>query len=165
MVGLPHQESIIDELAKAVLKVTGYEIHSHTVCHQVARSSGVTVIWLPKAMFASFIDQRQFTYFSKRIRKTTCNHNEPEPQMMAKAIAAYQHNNSIRCDQDIPELDNMTFPSLTMVGSRPCFYKVTVTKQLSDAVVQGSYPSQVTIIKCCVPPSYPIAKVGMEDVD
>ena len=151
-----------------MLKVTGYEIPGNTliltwfaigllICGDSNRAAQSDVCIIHLSMTILLLLQED---------KTTHNCNEPEPQMMAKAITAYQHNNSIRCNQDIPELNNITFPCLTMVRSQPCFYKVTVTKQLSDAITQGSYPSQVTVIKHCVPPSLPYlnAKV-MEDVD
>jgi len=43
----------------------------------------------------------------------------------------------------------MTMPCVTMVGVRPTFYLVPVTKALSDAVISSQYPSGRTeVLKC-----------------
>lgn len=43
----------------------------------------------------------------------------------------------------------MTIPCITMVGTRPIFYLVPVTKALSNAVATGQYPeAETTVVKC-----------------
>ncbi|KAM6489739.1 hypothetical protein JOM56_014762 [Amanita muscaria] len=74
------------------------------------------------------------------------NLSNPEPQVIAKAIATFQHNNRKRVGLGLPTFDIMTIPCITMVGTRPFFYKVPVTMQLSDCVANGQYPSQPTVV-------------------
>ncbi|KAH9003456.1 hypothetical protein EDB86DRAFT_3062906 [Lactarius hatsudake] len=75
---------------------------------------------------------------------------QPEPQVIAGAIAAYQHNNEKRQTRGLPALDAMTIPCITMVGTRPTFYVVPVTQALSVAVVTGQYPKGPTEALKCV---------------
>jgi len=66
---------------------------------------------------------------------------DPEPQVIAEAIAAFALNNRKReRNLNLPPRDTIMFPALTMVGTTPIFYKVTVTAALSRAVQTGTYP-------------------------
>jgi hypothetical protein len=72
----------------------------------------------------------------------------PEPQIIAEAIAAFQHNNSIR--MDYPKLEGLgeyTFPCITMMGTYPTFYKIKITKELDDAVRLGKYPISEALVE------------------
>jgi len=81
--------------------------------------------------------------------KTIFNLTQPEPQVIAEAIAAYQYNNKKCQTRGLPTLDAMTIPGITMVGTRPTFYLVPVTQALSVAVVTGQYPEAPTeVVKC-----------------
>jgi hypothetical protein len=44
----------------------------------------------------------------------------------------------------------MTIPCITMVGTRPTFYLVPVTRELSAAVTMGSLPTTKTLVLKCV---------------
>jgi hypothetical protein len=82
--------------------------------------------------------------------KRIFNPSDPEPQVIAEAIAAYQHNNEMRKRMGLPTLDTMTIPCITMVGTRPTFYLVPVTRRLSDAVITGRWPGFETKVLMCV---------------
>ncbi|KAK7443523.1 NADH dehydrogenase [ubiquinone] flavoprotein 1, mitochondrial [Stygiomarasmius scandens] len=77
------------------------------------------------------------------------------PQVIAAAIAAFQQNNRTRGERGLQRLDKMVIPCVVMIGTRPVFYKVPVTKELSDAVAVGHYPAETTFVDNCyvVPPS------------
>lgn len=47
-------------------------------------------------------------------------------------------------------LDEMVFPCITMVGTRPTFYLVPVNRALSEAVTTGQYPPRSTVVRKCV---------------
>lgn len=69
------------------------------------------------------------------------NDIDPEPQLIAEAIAAYQRNNRTwQRDLHLPILEEINFPAITLVGTFPTFYKIRVTAALNDAVVTGRYP-------------------------
>ncbi|KAK0502429.1 hypothetical protein EDD18DRAFT_691350 [Armillaria luteobubalina] len=45
----------------------------------------------------------------------------------------------------------MTIPAITMLGTRPVFYKIPVRQELSDAVTTGQYSvSETEVVKCVV---------------
>jgi hypothetical protein len=97
--------------------------------------------------------------------KTNQSGRKPEAQVIAQAIATFQYNNGKRIDLNLEPLESMIIPCITMVGTRPFFYKVPVTQQLSDAVATGQYPQQPTIVSCSAPPARRRASEGMEIPD
>jgi hypothetical protein len=73
--------------------------------------------------------------------------DDPESQLIAEAIAAFQRNNHIReRDLLLPILEEMIFPAITLVGTSPVFYKIKVTVALNGAVIAGMYPAVETIV-------------------
>ena len=74
------------------------------------------------------------------------NLEDPEPQLIAEAIAAYQRNNFVR-DRvlHIPTLDEITFPCITLVETSLTFYKIKVT-ELSNAVMGGTFPANAVVV-------------------
>jgi hypothetical protein len=77
---------------------------------------------------------------------------DPEPQLIAEAIAAFQANNTRRArvlDEEV--IDAKVMPGITLVGSSPTFYKIPVTKQLSQAVALGHFPATQTIVYAHLP--------------
>lgn len=89
----------------------------------------------------------------------------PEPPLIASAIATFQNNNRNRTKMGLATLDMMTIPCITIVGTRPLFYKVPITQHLSDCVATGQYPMQQTVVTRCGPPAPPEAYEGMEFPD
>ncbi|KAG2043055.1 hypothetical protein BDR03DRAFT_942756 [Suillus americanus] len=76
---------------------------------------------------------------------------DPEPQVIAAAIAAFANDNEIRSMSRRPRLPTITFPVITMHGTYPIFYKITVTAQLCDAVSWGIYPPTTTHVFRYIP--------------
>lgn len=77
---------------------------------------------------------------------------DPEPQVIAEAIAAFAMNNMTRERHlNLQPRDVITFPALTMVGTTPAFYKITVTSALSKAVQTGTYPKLKTCVLRYIP--------------
>jgi len=74
----------------------------------------------------------------------------PEAQVIAEAIAAFQLNNNTRGQLGQPLLDSMVIPCITMTYTRPIFYLVPVTQELSQAVAFGLFPPNPTVVKRCV---------------
>ncbi|KAF8799454.1 hypothetical protein BYT27DRAFT_7263917 [Phlegmacium glaucopus] len=82
--------------------------------------------------------------------KTISNRTDAEAQVVAEAIAAFQSNNMKRGDSGLPLLNSMTIPCITMSGTRPAFYPVPVTQDLSNAVILGCYAATQTQVSKCV---------------
>jgi len=77
---------------------------------------------------------------------------DPEPQLVAEAIAAFQSNNWKRVHILGQEPILMkVIPGITLTGSSPTFFKVPVTKELADAVEFGVYPATQTVVYAHLP--------------
>ncbi len=90
----------------------------------------------------------------------------PEPQLIASAIAAFQSNNLRLQSFGRQPLAQKTIPGITMVGSTPTFYKITVTQDLIDAIQVGEYPGTTTTVHKLLPPVADITELtqlGLDD--
>ncbi|KAH9178552.1 hypothetical protein EDB89DRAFT_954969 [Lactarius sanguifluus] len=76
---------------------------------------------------------------------------DPEAQLIAGAIAAFQgHNYRTRYYKQDPIVHKM-IPGITLLGTSPMFYKIPVTTQLAECVELGLYPSEPTIVYTHLP--------------
>jgi len=94
---------------------------------------------------------------------------DPDPQLIAEAIAAFQFNNYKRTRiLHEPTLTSKVIAGITMLGTAPTFFKIPVTLDLVSAVELGQYPATPTVVTMHVPdvprPSCRIAE-GMEPLD
>ncbi|KAJ7315791.1 hypothetical protein DFH08DRAFT_715267, partial [Mycena albidolilacea] len=79
---------------------------------------------------------------------------DPEPQIIAQAITAFQHTNLTRNRQlHLPIFDEIMFPAITMRGTSPIFYMIEVTASLDTAVTVGVFPEVLTIFTATSPAS------------
>ena len=78
--------------------------------------------------------------------------NQPEPQLIAGAIAALHGYNRALEAAGLPLLQSKTFPGITMNGTAPMFYKIPVTSDLLHSLATLKYPSQVTTVERLIPP-------------
>ena len=144
------QETLIDEFSRQTLDLLGYAerglalftryIIPLTICGE--GKSAQTDVCL--------VDRRSMILLVLQEDKMVFDSSNPEPQVIAEAIAAYQHNNDQRERRGLPALDSMVIPCITMVGTRPTFYLVPVNQALSDAVTTGRYPPMLTEVFKCV---------------
>ena len=65
---------------------------------------------------------------------------DPIPQLVAKVIAAFQHNYHIRQQSGLPPLNNKVMPAIAMIGTSPIFFKVDVSAYLVSAIELGEFP-------------------------
>jgi hypothetical protein len=72
-----------------------------------------------------------------------------EPQVIAAAVAAFQTNNRNRSQLGMERKDRMSIPCIATVGTRPIFYVVPVTQQLSKAVEMGQFSEHITQVRKC----------------
>lgn len=145
------QESAIDDFAREILRVLGYESRGLLlrsrynipllICGDSNQSVQTDVCLVQGASTILLVIQED---------KITISSRDPEPQVIAEAIAAFQNNNRNRQRLGHQELDMMVIPAITMIGTRPIFYLVPVTMSLSDAIATAQYPTTPTIIKKCV---------------
>ena len=93
------------------------------------------------------------------------NPKDPEPQVIAEAIAAFQENNRELEKQKRSSLSAMVIPCITMVGTFPTFYLVPVTEELSWCVRTGSYPTELTTVLRYIPSAVRRVNEGMRPVE
>jgi len=71
---------------------------------------------------------------------------DPEPQLIAEAIAAVQSNNRTRDLLGEDPLDVKIMAGITMTGTSPTFFKIPVTLELIEAIQRGEYPATPTVV-------------------
>ena len=162
------QESAIDNFAAETLKLLGFNerkttvvtryIIPLTICgdgNRVAQTD-VCLLYRPSLVLLVLVED-----------KTIFNKTNPEAQVVAEAIAAFQSNNAKRGASGLPPLNAMTIPCITMTGTRPTFYLVPVTQNLSDAIILGQYPAtQTQVLKCVTTRVHArTTSEGMENVE
>jgi len=159
------QETFIDDFAAETLKLLGFGERntlvsmgytiSLTVCGQgdCVAQTGVCLMHRPTFVLLVLIAD-----------KALGNKTNAEAHVIADAIAAFQFNNNKRRDCGLDPLDSMTIPCITMSGTRPTFYLVPVTTELSNAVITGQYPSTRTRVLRCVT-ALGRATTGMENTE
>ena len=145
------QESAIDDFAREILRTLGYEKRGLLLRSRYAiplmisgdpKRLAQTVVCLVQGSSTILLVVQE--------DKTTVSVRDPEPQVIAEAIATFQCNNRIRARLGEPERNSMTIPCITMIGTRPIFYLVPVTRELSEAVASAQYPLSSTVVKKCV---------------
>jgi hypothetical protein len=86
------------------------------------------------------------------VPRTRITRTDPEPQLVAEAIAAFQTNNTrqtrVLCQA---ANDAKAMPGPKLVGSSPTFYKIPVTKELARAVAHGQFPATPTVVYARLP--------------
>jgi hypothetical protein len=142
-------ESSVDDFSMALFNVIGYVSRTRMarsrmpmtlyVCGE-ARSTQADICLLNEDEVVLLVQE------DKRFMSDA----DPEPQLVAEAIAAFQCNNIRRERRLGPQsLEEVTIPGVVMVGAHPTFYKVRVTSELADAVMGGRYPRHRTEVLVC----------------
>jgi hypothetical protein len=142
-------ESSVDDFSVALFKVIGYASRTRMarsrmpmaldICGET-RSAQADVCLLSDDQVVLLVQE------DKRFMSDA----DPEPQLVAEAIAAFQTNRTRyrrRRGQQPP--GSAVIPGIVMVGARPTFYKVQVTSELADAVMAGRYPGHRTKVAVC----------------
>lgn len=141
------EDTAIDDFARELLHTVGYDERGyllrtgHTVPLPICGSDR-------EASIGVCLLDRQSTILL--VLQTDKKNPDPEPQVIAGAIAAYEYNNKKRDRRGLTMLSNMIIPCITMTGTRPTFYLVPVTKELSDGVASGQWPGLETKVLKCV---------------
>ncbi|KAF8901899.1 hypothetical protein CPB84DRAFT_1776969 [Gymnopilus junonius] len=135
-----HQKSAIDDFAAATLRLLGFRAPNTTVATRYA---------IPLVICGE-----------KRAAQTdVCIIHHPTTTILLVLVADKTiFNNAAAVDVEVeaqhaetgrPTLEAMTVPCITMSGTTPTFYLIPVSKELSDAVITGQYPtSQTQVLKC-----------------
>ncbi|KAK2464024.1 hypothetical protein APHAL10511_003968 [Amanita phalloides] len=158
------QESAIDDVARELLRLLGFEERGTLLRSRYAipfmisgdtgRIAQTNICLFQGSSTILLVIQED---------KSAISNKDPEAQVTAEGIAAFQYNNAARDRAGLDKLKSMVIPAITMVGTRPIFYKIHVTQALSDAVAMSQYPiMQTTVFKCVIAPRSRRLSEGME---
>jgi hypothetical protein len=156
------QESAIDDFAKELLRLLGFEERGLLLRSRYAIPLTISGDSSRRAQTDICLVHGNTTILPLlQEDKTAISAKDPEPQIVAGAIAAFQYNNRQHQSKNLQPLDIMTIPCIAMIGTRPIFYKIPVTTALSDAVASALYPVNLTRVDRCAVSSRR-ASEGME---
>ena len=165
------KEPAVNDFAAELLRVMGYEARSTIVrrrkrirllmCgEQVYAETDVCVMDINFGLILLVLAQED-----KSSHTGIKPPQDPEPQLVAEAIAGFQSNNAKRVnDLLLDPLPSMVFPGMTMSGTFPRFYKIKVTADLDHCVRHGLYPTTRTIVHRHTP-RVPTRRSGMKSLD
>ncbi|KAF8965959.1 hypothetical protein BDZ97DRAFT_1729627 [Flammula alnicola] len=84
--------------------------------------------------------------------------DDPEPQLIAEAIAAFYENNRHRRLVGLPVMQAKVFAGITLMGTAPTFYKIRITDDLLESIMTAQFPLQQTVVHRLLPPVPDIAQ-------
>ena len=139
------EESAVDDFAAELLRALGYETDD-----TVVRTRKTLRLFLcGEKVYAKtdvcVLDTGTGVLLVVQEDKSHLNPTaDPEPQLIAEAIAAFQENNVKRERAALEPLSEALIPGITMMGTFPRFYKIKVTDELNYAIRHGQYPETMT---------------------
>ena len=149
------EESAVDDFAAHLLEMIGYDQPDRLVRQRKdiplymcgsnvhAKTDVCVVDCSPENKGILLLVQEDKRYLEQ---------GDPEPQVIAEAIAAFQTNNLRRARAGQPTVNAQALPAITMTSTAPTFYKVDVTSALIEAIESAQYPEHDTIVHKLVPP-------------
>jgi hypothetical protein len=150
---VPESESAVADFAVHLLSLLGYVPRARMARTHADIPFTICGQYCHVATDLSIVDAGEIILLvqedKQHLRPLT---SDPEIQLIAKAIAAFQANN-LRQRQVLGQdpLTHVVMPGITLTGSSPIFYKIPVTTELSMSVVTGTYPATPTIVHAHIP--------------
>jgi hypothetical protein len=152
MMTAPDEESAVTDFVVYLLRLLGY----HEPNHLIRTRKDIPLFMCSTDTFAKVdvcvINQTSGILLLVQEDKQYLGRGDPEPQLIAEAIAAFQSHNHRLLAAGLPTVDAAVFPGVTMDATAPTFYKIDVTRTLVDAVELGEYPTQTTTVHKLTPP-------------
>jgi len=166
---VPNEESKVAQFTDKLLGVLGYETLAKSVI--TPQEMPLFICGASRHVTADvcITDTSEILLVVQEDKRHMDDSGDPEPQLIAEAIAAFQFNNFKRTRiLNEPALTSKVMAGITMLGTAPSFFKIPVTQELISAVELGEYPSTPTVVTMHVPdiprPSCRVAE-GMMPLD
>ncbi|KAI0269476.1 hypothetical protein BGY98DRAFT_1014873 [Russula aff. rugulosa BPL654] len=145
------QEAAVDNFAAELLRALDYDDEKRIVFIRRAIPFLVCGVNSVAQTDVCIMDDNEIQLLLQDDKRLT-SMNDPEPQVIAEAIAAFALNNRKReRDLHLPLRNSIMFPCITLVETSPIFYKITVTAALSQAVQTGTFPEIETHVLRYIP--------------
>jgi hypothetical protein len=139
------------------LVIPGYAIPLN-ICGRTSRGADTSacLVYLPTFVLLVVVEDYALTH-----------RTNAQARVVAEAIATFQSNNKRRRELGLDPLDIMNVPCIVMNRTRPTFFVVPVTTELSDAVIAGQYPTARTEVLRCATEAAHVqgTEIGMEDIE
>lgn len=155
------EESAVGDFTAELLRILGYETDETVI--RTCKSLNMLMCSEDVSTKADvcLLDEKFLVLLVVQEDKNHISPMDPEAQLIAEAIAAFQENNNRRGQWlYLNPLQVQIIPGITMIGTFPTFYKITVTSELSACVEQGQYPATQTVVRRHTP-CVPKRKSGM----
>jgi hypothetical protein len=142
------EESAVDDFATELFRALGYETEQTVI----RTRKNIRLSMCGQQVYAKtdvcVMDINSELLLLVQEDKSHINPADPEPQLVAEAIAAFQANNLNRVNNLLVDpLPKQVFPGITMVGTFPRFYKIEVTTDLDMCIRGGTYPTTKTTVE------------------
>ena len=139
------QEAAVDNFAARLLETLGYASGRRVIITQQTLPFIICGTQRSAQTHICICNENGYLFLVQEDKRFE-NPEDPEPHLIAEAIAAYQRNNFIR-DRvfHMPILNEINFPGITLIGTSPTFYKIKLTAELNDAVMGGMFPANAVI--------------------
>ncbi|TEB21358.1 hypothetical protein FA13DRAFT_1741998 [Coprinellus micaceus] len=148
---LPNEESAVNDFAVALFRACGYTGRGRVV----RTRKDIPLLICGENRHAKtdvcILDDSEILLLVQE-DKCHLDDSDPEPQLIAEAIAAFASNNRMR-ERTLgqPPLQSKVIPCITLKDTSPTFYKIPVTTDLVTAVQRGVHPQQETVVYVHVP--------------
>jgi hypothetical protein len=148
----PAEESAVDDFAVVLLRALGYEPRGRSlrtrkdlhlvICGETRHAKTDVCLIDDDDNIVLLIQEDKCHLFLE----------DPQPQLVAEAIAAFTLNNQKREQTlGLPPLPSKVIAGITLKGTSPIFYKINVTTELVTAVGGGAYPEIQTVVYAHLP--------------
>lgn len=158
----PGEKSAVDDFAAHLLALLGYDDANRFIRQQ----KNIPLFMCGGETHAKadvcVVDRNSGILLLVQEDKRYLGEMDPEPQLIAGAIAAFQHNNARLQSIGLEPIQAKTFPGITMIGSTPTFYKINITQDLVEAVETAQYPLNPTIVHKLLLPVDDLARLNQK---
>jgi hypothetical protein len=149
-----NEESAVDDFARTVLECFNYDDDDLVIRSREElrldmcghRTSAKPDLCVETSVLTIKLLVQEDKSYQVSMDRTFSNTN-PEAQVIAEAIAAFQENNKTLRRLRLPLKESQTIPCITMLGTYPTFYLFHVTQNLADAVKEGEEPENISVVK------------------
>lgn len=149
---VPAEESAVDDFAVRLFDMLGYTTRNIAVrtrkdiplfmCGEYCHAKTDVCLMMNRSEIILLVQK------DKSHREEA---GDPQPQLIAEAVAAFQINNKKRELAGLPTRNMCLIPGIVMIGTAPTFYKLPVTEELANAVALGTFPTHPTVVHRHIP--------------
>ncbi|KAG6843737.1 hypothetical protein H0H87_001079, partial [Tephrocybe sp. NHM501043] len=143
-------ESHVDDFAAFILRILNYDDQDRIICQRPELSFTMAGQRVDAKSDLCVKDENDYLLLVQEDKRSG-SLDDPEPQLIAEAVAAFYQNNLRRRIERQPQLEYKYIPAITIVGSAPIFYRIPVTVTLLNALMTATYPAEETVVLRYIP--------------